>query len=222
MSTSPVSGSAATDPTKQASATAAAGQLGQNEFLKLMVAQLKNQDPMKPMDPAAFLSQLAQFSTVTGIQGMQTSIADLSSSLKSAQVLQGSSLVGHTVLSATTDAALGTTDTITGAVQAPSGTSVIDIKVTDASGALVRQLQVAPQAGYTQVTWNGTADNGTRAPAGTYHVQAVAEIGGKAQSLEMMLQQKVDSVTIDGTAAGGLILNTTSGTVALGDVRRVM
>jgi flagellar basal-body rod modification protein FlgD len=222
MSTSPVSGSAATDPSATAPATAAAGQLGQNEFLKLMVAQLKNQDPMKPMDPSAFLSQLAQFSTVTGVQAMQSSIADLSSSLKSAQVLQGSNLVGHTVLSNSGDAALGATDTISGAVQAPSGTSVIDLKITDASGVLVRQLQVAPQSGFTPFTWNGAADNGTRAPAGAYHVEAVAEIGGTAQSLQMMLQQKVDSVTIDSTAAGGLILNTSSGTVALADVRRVM
>src|SRR5215470_13973527 len=70
-------------------------QLGQNQFLTLMLAQLKNQDPMKPQDPTQFLSQLAQFSTVTGIQNMQGSVEALAQSLRSTQVLNGTSLVGR-------------------------------------------------------------------------------------------------------------------------------
>src|SRR4029450_3877723 len=77
-------------------------QLGQNEFLKLMLAQMKNQDPMKPQDPSTFLTQLAQFTQVTGIQNMQTSMADLASSMRSTQVLSGTSLVGHDVLAPAT------------------------------------------------------------------------------------------------------------------------
>ena len=73
-------------------------QLGQAQFMQLMIAQLRNQDPTQPMDPANFLGQLAQFGTVSGIQGMQDSISTLSDSLRSSQVLGGTSLVGHYVL----------------------------------------------------------------------------------------------------------------------------
>src|SRR5688572_26319377 len=74
-------------------------ELGQNAFLKLMIAQLKNQDPMKPQDPSEFMSQLAQFSQVTSVQNMEKSIQDLAGSLRSTQVLNGASLVGRDILS---------------------------------------------------------------------------------------------------------------------------
>src|SRR5262249_11048390 len=80
--------------------------LGQNEFLKLMMAQLKNQDPTKPLDPTQFVGQLAQFSTVTGIQNMQSSIDTLVSSMRSTQALNGASLVGHNVLAPATTASV--------------------------------------------------------------------------------------------------------------------
>ena len=84
MTTSAVDPYAFLNGTKSTTQDAKSNQeLGQNEFLKLMLAQLKNQDPMKPTDPTQFLSQLAQFSQVTGIQNMQTSMQDLAASLRS-------------------------------------------------------------------------------------------------------------------------------------------
>src|SRR6185312_4246150 len=109
-------------------------QLGQNQFLTLMLAQLKNQDPMKPTDPTQFLSQLAQFSTVTGIQNMQTSMDDLASSLRSTQVLNGASLVGHDVLAPATKDTIEAGQSVKGAVEAPDGTSEILVVVKDGSG----------------------------------------------------------------------------------------
>src|SRR5688500_6199342 len=77
-------------------------ELGQNAFLNPIIAQLKNQDPMKPQDPSQFMSQLAQFSQVTSTQNMEKSIEGLASSLRSTQVLNGTSLVGHDVLAPVT------------------------------------------------------------------------------------------------------------------------
>ncbi len=74
-------------------------ELGQNAFLKLMIAQLKNQDPMKPQDPSEFMSQLAQFSQVTSTQNMEKSITGLSDSMRSTQVINGTNLMGHQILS---------------------------------------------------------------------------------------------------------------------------
>ena len=87
-------------------------QLGQAQFMQLMIAQLRNQDPTQPMDPANFLGQLAQFGTVSGIQGMQDSISTLSDSLRSSQVLGGTSLVGHYVLADASEGSIGATGEI--------------------------------------------------------------------------------------------------------------
>ena len=75
-----------------------ANNLGIDEFLTLMTTQLKNQDPMKPLDGTAFIAQLAQFGAVSGIQEMQGSIESLAASLRSTQTLNGATLVGREVL----------------------------------------------------------------------------------------------------------------------------
>ncbi|MET0660836.1 MAG: flagellar hook capping FlgD N-terminal domain-containing protein [Steroidobacteraceae bacterium] len=85
-------------------------QLGQGEFLKLMIAQLRNQDPFKAMDPTQFLGQLAQFGTVSGIQEMQSAFTTLSDSMRASQVLDGATMVGRDVLVDQSDVAVGTTD----------------------------------------------------------------------------------------------------------------
>src|ERR1043165_7584057 len=97
----------ATDPIQnwaaQAQAAAEAQQkkdqtLGIDSFLTLMTAQLKNQDPLKPLEGTEFISQLAQFGTVSGVQGMQTSLETLAASLRSTQTLNGSTMIGRDIL----------------------------------------------------------------------------------------------------------------------------
>jgi flagellar basal-body rod modification protein FlgD len=196
-------------------------QLGQGQFLELMIAQLKNQDPFKAMDPSQFLGQLAQFGTVTGIQEMQGAFATLSESLRSSQVLGGSTMVGREVLVATDTAALGEQGSIQGALDVPAGATALELNVRDASGQLVRRMTLPVTEGLSNFSWDGVADNGARAVAGRYTFEAVASSGGKNASLQTLLADRVTSVTID--AGNGLTLNTRAlGAHALSDVRRVM
>lgn len=196
-------------------------QLGQAEFLELMIAQLKNQDPFKAMDPSQFLGQLAQFGTVTGIQEMQSAFATLSESMRASQVLDGATMVGREVLVASEEVNLAAEGTITGAIDIPSEATSVQIKITDASGQLVRTMTMPASAGLTEFEWDGTTDSGVRAAAGEYAFEAVANIGGANYSLETLMASRVSSVTID--AARGLTLNTnTLGARSLSDVRRVM
>ena len=225
-----------TDPISSAAAAAAASaatgsagtssakdknQLGQDAFLQLMVAQLKNQDPMQPADPAQFLGQLAQFSTVSSVQNMQQSISALADSLRSNQVLGGTTLVGHSILAAAKSAELDSTDPITGAIQVPKGASAVQLNITDSAGQLVKTIGVSATEGLNPFTWDGTDNKGVRAPAGTYEIQAIASIGGQSEQLETQLVSQVGSVTID-PGSSALTLNTTVGAVALSDVRQVM
>lgn len=196
-------------------------QLGQAEFLELMIAQLKNQDPFKAMDPSQFLGQLAQFGTVSGIQEMQTAFATLSDSMRSSQVLDGATMVGREVLVASESVTLGAEGAVQGAMHVPAEATEVQIKITDSSGQLVRTMTLPKGEGLVEFQWDGIASDGERASAGEYSIEAVANIGGTAYSLETLLSSRVASVTIDG--ARGLTLNTTTlGARALSDVRRVM
>ena len=225
MSLAPAVSPSATEVLRGRSAGSTAGaqatELGQDAFLTLMLAQLRNQDPLKPLEPSEFLGQLAQFSSVTGIQDMKESVGELAGSLRSSQVLEGATLVGRSVLAVGDGGRLGASGGIAGAVTTPAGTARVDLAVRDASGALVRQLSLAPQDGVTPFTWDGLDARGNRMPAGSYRLEAVASVGGRSESVETLLQRRVESVSFD-PAAGGLTLNTAAGPLALGDVRRVM
>ena len=201
--------------------TGAKSQLGQDEFLKLMLSQMKNQDPFKPQDPGAFIAQLAQFSTVSSTQSMQKDIASLTDSLRSSQVIDGTALVGHNIMAVSDTALLGTSGEVNGAVTVPQGASAVNLVITDASGQLVRRMPMTTQSGLTSFAWDGTTDGGKRAPAGTYRIAAVANIGGGNQQIETQMSSKVGSVTID-PASHALTLNTDLGPIALSAVRRVM
>ncbi len=195
--------------------------LGQEAFLQLMITQLKNQDPLKPMDPSEFLGQLAQFGTVTGIQNMQDSLTGLSDSLRSSQVINGTSLVGHNVLVVTDTAALGEEGDIVGTVTVPENASAVALLVTDSSGQLVRRMPLSTQEGEIAFVWDGMDDRGQRADAGNYTFSTVATVGGATGEIETRLVGYVGSVTID-PSNQKLTLNTDLGAIPLSQVRSVM
>jgi flagellar basal-body rod modification protein FlgD len=190
-----------------------ASQLSQDTFLKLMMAQMKNQDPFHAQDPSQFLSQLAQ--------SMQKSLDTLSGSMLSSQALQGTALVGHTVLAPGNTGELVAGGAVRGAVDVPAGTSAIDISVRDAAGALVSQFSVAPTGNLTEFSWNGTADGGGAAAGGKYRIQASAHIGNTTQSLSTLLQSRVTSVSV-AASDGAMTLNTPTGSLTLADVRQIL
>lgn len=196
-------------------------QLGQNEFLKLMITQLKNQDPFKPLDPSEFLSQLAQFSTVTGIESMDGSLTELTGALRSSQVLGGAALIGRDVLAPATNARLAAGGTVHGAVEVPEGITDAQVRVRDSSGELIRSFQIEPQSGLAEFSWDGRTSSGDEAAPGIYRIEIIANVGGEPVSLAPLLTSRVDSVTMN-PRTNELTLNTNIGALALSDVRRVM
>lgn len=215
---------AITSSQAQAAASLGAGkkdQLGQDAFMQLMLAQLKNQDPTKPMDPSEFLGQLAQFGTVSGIQDMQGSISTLSDALRSTQILGGTSLVGHEVLADSDQAALGATGSVHGSATIPEGATAAGLVITDNSGQLIRRMPISSQQGDVDFEWDGTTDQGTRAPSGNYNISVLASVGGAAEQVQTRLVSHVGSVTVDPNTYS-LTLNTDLGPIPLSRVRRVM
>jgi flagellar basal-body rod modification protein FlgD len=197
--------------------------LGGTDFLTLMLAQLKNQDPTSPVDSNTFLSQLASLSEVQGITSLNTSFNALSSSLSSSQALQASSLLGHQALVNSSTATVAAGAPVTGAVNVPQTTSQVVLNISDSSGVLVSQVNLGAQpAGLTSFSWNGKTSAGTQAPAGTYTLTAQyagATSGSTAAST--LVNGTVESVSM-GAGTTGLTLNVAGiGSVPFSSVQQI-
>ncbi len=198
-------------------------ELGQNEFFALMVAQLQNQDPLKPLESNEFMSQVAQFSTVDGIQRMEQSLNGLANSWQSSQALQASTLVGREILVAGNQGVLETGRSLRGATELASATGQLSVSIFNTAGQLVRRLDLGPQpAGLSHFSWDGLDEQGASAPAGSYRVQAQAVIDDEIQALPALMVSRVESVTL-GSGAEGVSLNLQGlGTVAMNQVRELL
>jgi flagellar basal-body rod modification protein FlgD len=207
--------------TQSASAAATSPQLGQEQFLSLMVAQLKNQDPMQPMQNGEFLGQMAQFGTVSGIQDLQKSFGSLASALQSNQALMASSLVGRTVLAPGNNGYLAAGSTFGGAVDLPTASADVVVNITDSSGQLVQRLDLGAQtAGTVRFAWDGMTATGAPAMPGVYKVSAQALNGTQQYAPNTLMEARVDSVSLGGS--NGLTLNLAGlGAVNLSDVKQI-
>lgn len=182
-------------------------ELGQEDFLRLMSAQLQNQDPMKPMENGDFLSQIAQFGTVNGIEGLQKSFESLSGSLYSNQALQASALVGREVLVPGKIGLLKATGNLAGVVELPASANAVTLQIKDQAGQLVRSVDLGAQkAGTISFAWDGTNDKGDMAVPGLYSIEATTSVNGKQQALVTAQYAGVESVSV-GKGKEGLTLN---------------
>ena len=197
------------------------GALQQQDFLELMVAQFSNQDPFKPMENGDFLGQLAQFGTVSGIEELQQSFETVASSLYSDQALQASSLIDHEVLAPGNIGVLESGGSIEGAVELANSAVGVDVRITDAAGVQVGRVQLPTQgAGLARFEWNGLDESGQPVAPGLYRLEAVATGGGVNEELPVLVQARVDSVSLGG--AGGVLLDVEGlGELSLRDVRRI-
>ncbi|MEW6353173.1 MAG: flagellar hook assembly protein FlgD [Pseudomonadota bacterium] len=197
--------------------------LSQDQFFKLMTAQLKNQDPTKPLDNAEFLSQIAQISTVTGIQDLQSGFRNLSASLQGNQLVQGASLMGRSVLTPSDLGRLPPGGALGGAVDLPEDATSIIVTILDGNGQILQRSDLgAHKAGLVQFGWNGVTADGLTAPAGLYSVKAEALMNGKTSAVGTLAKSTVESITL-GAVGEGVILGLSGlGNVALTEVRQIL
>jgi len=196
----------------------------EQRFLKLLVTQLNNQDPLNPMENAELTSQLAQMSTVSGIEKLNSTLSGLVSQTGSNQVLQAASLIGYNVLSpgntlATKDPEAGKDPAAQAfAVQLPGTAADVEIKIVDASGKTVRTIEAGGMTeGVNAVTWDGKDDAGNVVPAGSYKFTVAASNSGTAVEATALTFAHVAAVK---QGATGVTLELASGqSIALSDVR---
>ena len=199
-----------------ASAAKAAGlgkekTLGQADFLSLLVQQMRNQDPTKPMDSSQMVSQLAQISQVSATQALQASFDDLGKSLQGNQILQASGMIGRDVV-VPSEAGTLAANGMDGAVNVPADGGQVFVKITDASGTVLRTLDLGkPAAGLVRFHWDGIGDNGEALAPGTYGLAAQAGntavatyVSGKVTGVGMT---GADGTYLDVDGFGGVLLS---------------
>jgi flagellar basal-body rod modification protein FlgD len=211
------SASTATGSSAAASSGGIAGaSLGGTDFLTLMLAQLKNQDPTSPVDSNTFLTQLAQLTQVQGITQLNTSFSQFAGT-------QATSLLGHTATVPSSTAALSTAgQTINGSIAVPQNSPQVTLNIKNASGSTVQSIGLGPQpAGLTSFSWNGTTSSGAPAPAGTYTLSAQVAGTPSGTTIGTYVNGTVESVTM-GAGAAGLTLNVAGlGSVPYSSVQQI-
>jgi len=211
------SGSAAT-PTVS---TSASQTLGQADFLKLMTAQMQNQDPFNPVDNTQMVAQMAQFSSLSGITDMASTLKTIAAKLTGTSTSDAMSYVGKTVLTEGSTAYGRTTGGIAGAVELDGDATDVTVTIQDANGATLKTMSLGQTAkGTTEFDWDGTTDSGADAGVGPFKVTATATNGGKPVTTHPLVWAPVTSVT--DISSGSPKLNVAGlGAIDIADVRQV-
>ena len=186
-----------------------------DRFLRLLVAQMQNQDPLSPMDNAQVTSQMAQINTVSGIEKLNATVAGLSTQFMQLQAVQGASLVGRDVVVAgnrlRVDAQAGVGH---GGFELAGAADAVKVEILAPSGAVVQTINLgAESAGVHSFEWpSGAATPGS---ALTFRVSATS--GGVAAPVTALMRDRVEAVSSSGTTFNLELEN--SGTVAYAAVR---
>ena len=201
----------------------------QSSFLTLLVAQLKNQDPTNPLQNNELTSQLAQISTLSGIEKLNTTLGSISGQIDSSQSLQASSLVGHGVMIPGSTILAGksagseneSVDTTPFGIELTQAADKVTATITDGNGKVIRTLNMGAQtAGVHTFTWDGKLDDGTAAPDGAYNISFAASQGTTQLVVQPLQFALVQGVTL-GKDGNKLDLGT-YGTTTMDQVRQII
>lgn len=180
--------------------TTGSSKLGKDEFMKLLISQLKNQDPTSPADSTAFVAQLAQFSTLEAMQNSNTSLEKLIVGQTKSQKNDVAAFVGRDVLFKGDGIVLETDRTTSVALAEPNAdASAMTAVISDENGKTIRTLDLgAHSAGLVQIKWDGRDDKGNLAIPGHYAI-AVAAVDNKGQALgvDQYRRGRVTGVALD-------------------------
>ncbi|MFT7387456.1 MAG: flagellar basal-body rod modification protein FlgD [Candidatus Endobugula sp.] len=213
-----------------AAAEASGDELGQTAFLELMITQMENQDPLSPQENSDFIAQLAQFSSVEGLERLNTNFDSFTSSFISNQALQASSLVGRSVSVPSSEAALSEGGFVGGSIDLPASTTSMSMGIYNSQGTLVEQIPMGAQsAGDIIFRWDGNRmevngelsawESENPITSGDYSFEVIATQNGEPEQLSTALTANVNSVTSG--ANGQLILNLSGlGAVSINDVKQ--
>lgn len=217
-----INGTGSTSSSGSPSGSNSAGDLRSN-FMTMLVTQLKNQDPLNPLDNSQMTSQLAQINTLSGIEELNKTLQSITGQIDASQSLQAAALIGREVLVPGDRVSVGNTGQTTPfGIDLASAADQVKVSIYDNAGNLVRQFDLgAQEAGVQSFSWDGSLDAGGTAAAGTYKVAVAATTDGKAQDATVLTYGQVGSIA--NSSSGPLLdLGAILGQVSLQSVRQIL
>lgn len=220
QSTNTVSSDLMTTMNPAKTAAKSTADAAQDRFMTLLVTQMRNQDPMNPLDNAQVTSQLAQLSTVTGIDKLNATMQSLMGSYQSSQTLQAADMIGHGVFVPGSKVALSEGKALLG-VELTEPADSVKVRILDDSGRAIHTMDLGAQkAGVLPLAWDGATDSGATAADGKYTFEVKALRGDQKAASTALTFGAVTSVT---TGAQGVKLSLPGiGDVSLADIKQIL
>ncbi len=192
----------------------------QDRFMTLLITQMQNQDPLNPMDNSQMTSQLAQLSTVTGIDKVNSTLQSLIGTYQSGQSMQAANLIGHGVLASGNQLGLADKQALAG-VEFPQDVDQAQMVIKDKSGNVVHTIDLGAQsAGTVPLLWDGKLADGSQAPDGNYTFEVNASLNGNKVDVDELQFGMVTTVT---TGPEGVRINVPGlGALDFSDIRQIL
>ena len=184
---------------QQAKLLAKDSELDRDAFLKLFTTQLKNQNPLDPMENEAFVAQLAQFSSLEAMTGVRSSMDSMAADSKSSRFLLGSTLIGKKIERLGSLVSIEAGEQVVSKADLPESADSGAFSIYDAAtdGLIYKKLFNYMPAGPVDLTWNGKNQDGEDMPAGQYRFEFVANKDGNLTTLPLLNKQRIAAVSWD-------------------------
>lgn len=183
------------------------GQLTQENFMKLLLTQLKMQNPLSPFDASTMMQQMSQLTGLSATTQLAQSVDVLKNNMGTSQVLEASQVVGKEVQVVSSSLQLKENAGARGSVLVPNGVNTVEVNITDNNGKVLKTLNLnAAGEGVMDFTWDGLDNEGKPVNPGFYTFSASSNVGDKPVKLATAATVKVNSVALD-RANGSVIVN---------------
>jgi flagellar basal-body rod modification protein FlgD len=206
---------------KSSSSSTSTDAASADQFLTLLTTQMKNQDPMNPMDNAQMTSQLAQINTVKGIGQLNTSIQSLLSAYNQSMSVEAASLIGKNVLTEGSKMALTSSGAV-GGISLSGAADAVTVTIKNAAGTVVAQESLGTQdAGVTTFSWDGKDANGNALATGTYSFSVSASLAGQSVTASALQAGTVGALKQGSNGSFKLEVSGLSDDINYSDIKQV-